>query len=54
MKKIDNSQRVAAKVAGISGLLAVVIVIFGNYALLGPLVVPGKAAETAQNFLLTA
>jgi hypothetical protein len=50
MNKIDNSQRVAAKVAGISGLLAVVIVIFGNYALLGPLVVPGKAAETAQNF----
>ncbi len=34
MKKIDNSQRVAAKVAGISGLLAVVIVIFGNYAFL--------------------
>lgn len=51
MNKIDNSQRVAAKVAGISGLLAVVIVIFGNYALLGPLVVPGKAAETAQNFV---
>ena len=50
MNKIDNSQRVAAKVAGISGLLAVVIVIFGNYALLGPLVVPGQAAETAQNF----
>ena len=48
---IDNSQRIAAKVAGISGLLAVVIVIFGNYALLGPLVVPGKAAETAQNFV---
>jgi hypothetical protein len=48
---IDNSQRTAAKVAGISGLLAVVIVIFGNYALLGPLVVPGKAAETAQNFV---
>ena len=50
MNKIDNSQRVAAKVAGISGLLAVLIVIFGNYALLGPLVVSGKAAETAQNF----
>jgi uncharacterized protein DUF4386 len=50
MNKIDDSQRTAAKVAGVSGLLAVVIVIFGNYALLGPLVVPGKAAETAQNF----
>ncbi|PYK15599.1 MAG: hypothetical protein DME55_13460 [Verrucomicrobia bacterium] len=50
MNRIDDSQRTAAKVAGVSGLLAVVIVIFGNYALLGPLVVPGKAAETAQNF----
>jgi hypothetical protein len=50
MNRIDDSQRTAAKVAGISGLLAVVIVIFGNYALLGPLVVAGKAAETAQNF----
>jgi len=50
MNRIDNSQRVAAKVAGLSGLLAVVIVVFGNYALLGPLVIPGKAAETAQNF----
>jgi hypothetical protein len=51
MNRSDNSQRVAAKVAGVSGLLAVVIVIFGNYALLGPLVVPGKAAETARNFV---
>jgi hypothetical protein len=51
MNRIDNSQRLAAKVAGVSGLLAVVIVVFGNYALLGPLVVPGKAAETAQNFV---
>ena len=50
MNTIDNSQRVAARVAGISGLLAMVIVVFGNYALLGPLVVPGKAAETARNF----
>src|SRR5207244_10635065 len=46
MNRIDNSQRVAAKVAGVSGLLAVVIVVFGNYALLGPLIVPGNAAET--------
>jgi hypothetical protein len=51
MNSIDNSRRVAAKVAGVSGLLAVAIVVFGNYALLGPLVVPGKAAETAQNFV---
>jgi hypothetical protein len=51
MNRIDNSQRLAAKVAGISGLFAVVIVIFGNYVSLGPLVVPGKATETAQNFV---
>lgn len=51
MNRIDNSQRVAAKVAGVSGLLAVVIVVVGNYALFGPLVVPGNAAETARNIV---
>jgi hypothetical protein len=51
MNKTDKSQRIGAKVAGVSGLVAVVIVVFGNYALLSPLVVPGKAAETAQNFV---
>jgi hypothetical protein len=51
MNKIDNSQRLAAKVAGISGLLAVVIVVFGNYALLSPLLVRGNAAETARNIM---
>jgi hypothetical protein len=50
MSEIDNSQRVAAKVAGVTGLLAFVIVVFGNYALLNPLVVPGNAVETARNF----
>jgi uncharacterized protein DUF4386 len=50
MNMIDNSQRVAAKVAGVIGLLAFVIVVFGNYALLNPLVVPGNAVETARNF----
>src|SRR5206468_2584150 len=49
--RIENSQRIAAKIAGVSGLLAVVIVVVGNYALLGPLVVPGNAAETARNIL---
>jgi hypothetical protein len=49
--KIDNSQRVAAKIAGVSGLLAVVVVVVGNYALLGPLVVPGNAADTALNIV---
>ena len=51
MNRIDHSQRIAAKIAGVSGLLAVVIVIFGNYVLLGPLVVAGNAAETARNIV---
>src|SRR5438105_7568869 len=48
---IDNSQRTAAKVAGVAGLLAFAIVVFGNYALLGPLIVAGNAAETARNVM---
>src|SRR5204863_10036711 len=49
--KIDNSQRTAAKVAGIAGLLAFVLVVFGNYVLLEPLVIPRNAADTARNIL---
>jgi hypothetical protein len=45
----DNSQRTAAKVAGVSFLLSMVIVVFSNYVLLGPLVVPREAVETARN-----
>jgi hypothetical protein len=48
---IDDSQRTAAKVAGISSLIAMAIVVFANYALLNPLVVPGNAAETARNIV---
>jgi Domain of unknown function (DUF4386) len=48
---IDNSQRTAAKVAGIAGLFTMVIVVFGNYGLLNPLIVPGNAAETARNIV---
>ena len=51
MKMIDNSQRTAAKIAGVTGLLAVVIVVFGNYALLSPLIVPRDATETARNII---
>ena len=51
MNTVENSQRTAAKIAGASGLLAVVIVVFGNYALLGPLVVPGDAVNTARNIV---
>src|SRR5438876_11068128 len=51
INSIDNSQRTAAKVAGISGLLTFAIVVFGNFVLLGPLVVPRDAADTARNIL---
>ena len=48
---VDDSQRKAAKVAGFSGLFAVAIVVFANYVLLNPLIVPGNAAETARNLV---
>jgi hypothetical protein len=48
---IDNSQRTAAKVAGIAGLLAFALVAFGNYVLLDPLIVPRNAVDTARNIL---
>ncbi len=48
---IDNSQRTAAKVAGIAGLLTMAIVVFANYGLLNPLIVPGNLAETARNIV---
>jgi hypothetical protein len=51
IEKIDNSQRAAAKVAGLSYLFTFVIVVFANYALLNPLIVPGNAAETARNIM---
>ena len=48
---IDKSQQTAAKIAGVTGLLAVVIVVFGNYVLLSPLIVPRDSAETARNIM---
>ena len=48
---IDNSQRTAAKVAGIAGLFTFAIVVFSNFVLLGPLIVPRNAADTARNIL---
>ena len=47
----DNSQRAAAKVAGVAGLLAFALVVFGNYVLLEPLIVPRNAVDTARNIL---
>jgi hypothetical protein len=49
--KIDNSQRTAAKVAGIAGVLMFAIVVFGNFVLLNPLIVPRNAVDTARNIL---
>jgi hypothetical protein len=48
---ITQSQRTAAKVAGWSFLFTMVIVVFANYGLLNPLVVPGDAGATAHNIL---
>ena len=48
MDNIDNSQRTAA---GVAGILAFVLVVFGNYVLLGPIVIPRNAADTARNIL---
>lgn len=51
MTTIDDSQRTAAKIAGIAGLLAFFLVVFGNYVLLNPLLIPRDAADTARNIL---
>lgn len=51
MNAITPEQRAAAKVAGISGLVAFAMVVYANYALLNPLIVPRDAVETAQNIL---
>jgi len=51
ISSIDDSQRTAAKVAGLSYLLTIAIVVCANYALLNPLIVPGNAAETARNIV---
>ena len=48
---ITQSQRTAAKVAGLSFLFTMVIVVFANYGLLNPLMVRGNAAETARNIV---
>lgn len=49
-KTIDESQRQAAKIVGVTYLFAMVTAIFGFYVR-GHLVVPGNAAETAHNIM---
>jgi len=48
---INKSQRTAAKVAGLSFLFTMIIVVFANYGLLNPLIVRGNVAETARNIV---
>src|SRR5688572_31728096 len=48
---IASSQRTAAKVAGWSCPLTMVIAVLANYGLLNPLIVRGNAAATAQNIM---
>src|ERR1041385_2075336 len=48
---IENSQRTAAKIAGWSYLLSFAVVVFANYVLLNPLIVPRNAVDTAKNIL---
>jgi uncharacterized protein DUF4386 len=48
---IDKSQRTAAKVAGLSYILSFAVVVFANYVLLNPLIVPRNAVDTARNIL---
>jgi hypothetical protein len=48
---IDDSQRTAAKVAGLSCLFGMAIVVFANYAIFERLIVPGNVAETARNVM---
>ena len=49
MNPIEPEQQTAAKVAGFAFLFGMVIVVFANYGLLNPLLVPGTVAETARN-----
>lgn len=48
---IDESQRKAAKVAGLAYLFTFVIVVYVNFGIHDRLIVPGNAAETARNIL---
>ncbi len=48
---IEPAQQTAARVAGVVCLFAMAVVVFANYGLLNPLIVPGNAAETARNIV---
>ena len=48
----DQSQRVAARVAGLAYLISVAIVVTGEFAIRARLMVPGNPAETARAILV--
>lgn len=48
---VDESQRKAARVAGLAGLLTLPFVIFANFAVHDRLVVAGNVAQTARNII---
>ena len=50
-RKISPEQRTAAKIAAVSSLCSMIIVVLANYGLLNPLIVRGSAAETARNIV---
>ena len=48
---VTRSQNIAARIAGLSYLLATIIVVGANYLLLNPLIVSGNAAATVRNIM---
>ena len=48
---IDQSQRKAARVVGITFLLAIAIVVVANYGITFRLIIPGNAVDTARNIV---
>lgn len=48
---IDETQRKAARVVGFTYLFALVVAVFAEFYVRFTLVVPGNAAQTAQNIL---
>ena len=48
---ISESQRKAARVAGLTYLFTMAIVVATNFGIHGRLIVPGNAAETARNIM---
>lgn len=48
---IDQSQRKAAKVAGLTLIFAIAIVVISNYSVTFRYIIPGNVAETARNII---